>query len=635
MKAHYTLNIELTLIGPILTTGGETVDPGIDAPMACDRHGRWMLPFSLIKGKVLDAISELRSDEFEERADETDTSGKRMRFFPKSAELKDWLGLPSDRGEYEPERGRLRFSDFHTEQSGNPDNVIERIQIDSEAGAVAGRMLLMVQAPFGYGERVTFEGTVDFIGSEDEAKRIKSLIDAALRWVPAHGAYRTVGFGRTKAVSTDLAKTETRSTGTLPSSATLPFVLQFDRPLCLVGRKHSQNHFDSLEVVSGTVLKGAVAQMIRELTGSAGRDVSAGAEFPTLRKHFDKIRFSEARPRSSDAEARPVEPPLSIVTCPVKMEGDHAYFDVSLEERSCLIHGAAPAFMPDWKDADFGTVRGAFGWPLLPRERRTRTAINPTTGRAADQQLFSYGLVLPDRTVRKDQADTRGTKIEFVWDGSIGLEEVPDGEQASVRQDLEKLLNYGVVGIGKTRAVGIIDWNPKALPAAVASTPIAGKEVIITLQSDCLMTNPDTLQNGSADPLREAYSEFWSEVSNGSLDLTRFFARQSLYGSFVSQRARQDRYEPFLLTDRGSVFVLSIADSEKAPPLIQQWQQQWQQQGLPNASWMTGRYAPNGEPLWQRCPYIRENGYGEIAVNLECHSTQRIPSEKLPAGATS
>ncbi|MCA8996355.1 MAG: hypothetical protein KDA80_05215 [Planctomycetaceae bacterium] len=618
MKTHYMLNIELTLIGPILTAGGETAAPGIDAPMARDRHGRWMLPFSLIKGKILDSLSELREAKF------TYESNQR-RYFPSDGKLNDWLGLPSKSGHYDPERGRLRFSDFHTSQSGNPDNVIDRIRLNRTTGSAQGRMLLMIQAPFGYGEEVTFEGCLEFVADETEAQEIRNLVDSALRWTPAFGAYRTVGFGRTKTVNTELVKAGARSQGTPAQGSLLPFELRLDRPLCLVGRKHSENHFESLECISGAVLKGAVAQMIQELTGSPGRDVRQGqAGFPHLRKSFDKLRFAEARARKSDATARPVEPPLSVVTCPNKKEGDLPYFDAALEEHPRLIRGAAPAFLPDWKDDDFGTVRTAFGWPLLPKERRTRTAINPVTGRAADKQLFSYGLVLPDRTT------PQGTREEFIWDGQIGLESVDAAEHAGVRQELGDLLKHGIVGIGKTRAVASVTWISQQLPATVSSTPFSTQTVIITLQTECLMTNPATLQNqGDGDTLHTAYSEFWHDVSEGALELTRFFARQSVYGGFVSRRARNDRYEPFLLTDRGSVFVLTVADQAKSQTLLMQWSKQ----GLPNASWLTARYASDGSPLWQRCPYIQENGYGEVAIDLNCHTENRFLPEQQTTGA--
>jgi len=390
--------VELTLAGPLFTAGSEMSDPGIDAPMARDRFGRFMLPFSLVKGKVLDALKDMETD---------------------SGFLKKWLGAESNDANYDPIRGRLRFGDFHTDQVGNPDNVIDRIELDSESGTAKTGMLQMIQAPFGFGEEVTFCGSIDFVGDDTESRQVESIVDKALRWVASYGAYRSIGFGRTSAVKTELELTA-RVNKTKPAeSDRMPIGIRLDRPLCIVGKKHSGNHFESLDVIGGAVLKGAVAQLILQLTGAEGRVIGPGLsdQFPKLCEHFASIRFAEARPRRNDASARPVEPPLSIARSPLQ-EFKDVYFDAALSEGPGLIEGSAPTFMPDWKDHDFEFVRNEFGFPSLQRERRTRTAIEPRTYRAADEQLFSYGLVLPG--VKTEDGDL----IDIVWESTIGLEEI-------------------------------------------------------------------------------------------------------------------------------------------------------------------------------------------------------------------
>lgn len=607
MRKHFTLNVELTLKGPLLTRGGEMSEPGIDAPLARDRFGRYMLPFSLIKGKVVDAIRELRESEFQFDADWN-------RYFPKDSQLADWLGMVSTEGSYDPERGRIRFGDFHTDQTGSArENVVERIQLEQDSGAAAGRMLQMIEAPFGYNEEVTFQGKVEFVADDDEAKKIAATIDQALCWVPSYGAYRTVGFGRTQSVKTELQSTGPRSSGNSSASDILPFRIKLDRPLCIVGRKHSRNHFESLEVISGAVLKGAVARLLLDVTGSSERYVNEAVQgrFPQLCKHFETIRFTEARPMLANANARPVEPPLSIVTC-LTETNKGKFFDAALEEGPALIDEAAPAFHPDWKAADFALVRGAFGWSQLPRERRTRTAINPLTARAADEQLFSYGLVLPEKS------DANGP---FVWEGSIGLEAVPQIDRAKLTNELRDLLEHGIVGIGKTRAVGELEWLSTSTPDAVGAAALPGDLVAITLQTECLMTNPQTLKANRPGVLTEAYAEFWEDVSSDSLNLVRFFARQSLYGGFLSRRANVQSYEPFLLTERGSVFILRISNPATPRSILSQWATQ----GLSMPDWVQNRYARNGEALWRCCPFLPHVGYGEIAVDLACHTKNRFP----------
>ena len=619
MKKHFALQVQLTLEGPILTAGGVMHEPGIDIPMARDSRGRYMLPFSLIKGKVLDALTELNEDSFE--VNET----VRRRFAKSGSRLREWLGSQNSDGVYEPERGRLRFSDFITLDTGVPGNVIERNQLDQQTGATKDQMLLVIEAPFLYGQSVVFQGKVEFVGSDQDATVVQRYLDDSLRWIPSFGAYRTTGYGRNKSVATTLHASPVSMISSPAASELLPWRLKIDRPLCLVGRKHSQNHFESLDTISGTVLKGSIARLLQELADSTERDVSrfAWGEFTKLRENFSKIRFTEARPVKVGSDSRrPIEPPLSIVRCPIDSpEFNDKYFDVSLADGPRLFyaaedvqktHGAAPAFMPDWKGKDFGVVRKAFHWPEIARERRIRTAIDYLTGRSTDAQLFSYGMTLPERI------DSEGALHQWEWLGSICLADIAPGDQPLVRDELAELLKHGIPNIGRTRAGAAVEW----LQPEPAKEPneLDGGVYLVTLQTECLMTDPAILQTGASTAIRDAYSEHWRELSEGSLSLGNYFARQSLYGGYVSRRAKKSSYEPFLLTDRGSVFVLHVKDSAKAMELVQDWLTK----GLPEPKWVEPRYGQQGEPLWQRCPYIRENGYGEICVNLPCHTENRF-----------
>ena len=593
--------VTLTLIGPILTRGGQSPAPGIDAPMARDGCGRFMLPFSLIKGKVVDALRDLR---------------------PGDPDVADWLGKASGDAnrDYEPDRGRLRFGDFATAQKGaTGDGVIERIAIDRGTGSVAGRMLAMLEAPFGYGEPVAFTGNIEFIADDAEAERIRVALDEALRWVPAYGALRTVGFGRTQSVTTTLVKVvESAVSAPALSGAALALRLTLDRPLCLVGTKHSRNHFESLESIPGTVLKGATARLLLELSGTRSNFIDPTAprgHFPKVWEHFEAIRFAEARPMESGATRRPVEPPLSLVVVP---DGLNDFEDVALLAEAKLFPTksgppAAPEFMPDWKDKDSEAVREAFGWPVLPRERRTRTAIDADTGRAADQELFSYGLVLPKKA--KDGVVTKC----FVWETVIGLERVPLGERVAVAEQLAKLFGHGLPNVGKTRAVAAVEWLPKRTDPKVSGKSSETGMHAVTLQTDCLMTDPERLQDGP-ERLHDAYADFWAEASGGAVKLEHFFARQSLHGGYLANRFREKHsYEPYLVTDRGSVFVLETLDAPKAVACLELWCAE----ALPLPAWVAARYGRPGQPLWKTCPFLPHVGFGEVAVDLACPTKAR------------
>jgi len=609
MKQHFVLNVELTLLGPILTRGGQLAEPGIDAPMARDAFGRFMIPYSLVKGKVLDAFRELRPKAFQNYS-HSRTGNPKYRIV--DAELGEWLGKEPEEGELAPERGRVRFGDFVTEQKGTVtpghDGIIERIQIDQETGATAGRMLAMIEAPFGYGEPVKFEGKIEFISEADEANRIQMALEEALKAVPAFGAMRTVGFGRTQSVSTKLISVKANSKSQPTNKETLPIRFRSDRPLCLVGAKHSRNHFESLQNIGGAVLKGATARLVLELNGLTNGVIESGknySQFPYLCKYFETIRFAEARPQFEKSNSRPVIPPLSLVISPVE-ELKGQWFDVALEPISRLIGGAAPIFSIDWKD---GTpIDTAFAVVKLPSERRTRTAIEAGKGRAAEEQLFSYGLVLPKTP---DQ--------EFVWEGSIGLENVPEPDRRLVLSELQKLFEFGLPNIGKTRAVAEVEWLSHETAAAFGSNPVSEGLHVITLQTDCLMTNPESLKLGT--DLKAVYQDFWDDIAPEQFQLVGFFARQSLHGGFLAKRSNGSKYEPFLLTDRGSTFVLQASDESKAKPFLETWTKY----GLPNAKWIAKRY---GEPLWKTCPFLNEVGFGEVLIDLECHTNNRPPEEK-------
>lgn len=111
MNQLQRIDVKITLLGPILTQGNEPTEPGIDAPMARDALGKFMLPYSLVKGKIRDALCDLRI-----------------------LDVSSWFGQESAAGGFDPDRGRLRFSDFITDATPstalNHDGVIERVEIN-------------------------------------------------------------------------------------------------------------------------------------------------------------------------------------------------------------------------------------------------------------------------------------------------------------------------------------------------------------------------------------------------------------------------------------------------------------------------------------------------------------------------
>jgi hypothetical protein len=116
--------------------------------------------------------------------------------------------------------------------------------------------------------------------------------------------------------------------------------------------------------------------------------------------------------------------------------------------------------------------------------------------------------------------------------------------------------------------------------------------------------------------MRREYEDAWRSLSRGALELVSYFHRVSLAGGdYLKNRFqhKQSEYRPYLLTDAGSTFVLRASGAE-ASTLIDCWARF----GLPLQKEVAVFYGlPVNDPTnwWQRCPYLPENGYGEILVN--------------------
>ena len=107
-------------------------------------------------------------------------------------------------------------------------------------------------------------------------------------------------------------------------------------------------------------------------------------------------------------------------------------------------------------------------------------------------------------------------------------------------------------------------------PGKMAQVFAAGTEHVVTLQTDFLMTDPQTLRPGRPEDLEKAYRDFWTEVSGEAL--WNWFATSPGNRCTVAispdDRAGRD-YEPFLVTDRGSTFVLEDGRPDQGRPSVE------------------------------------------------------------------
>jgi hypothetical protein len=194
-----------------------------------------------------------------------------------------------------------------------------------------------------------------------------------------------------------------------------------------------------------------------------------------------------------------------------------------------------------------------------------------------------------------------------------------------------------------------------ALPDATAAgamappiLPIDGRDrFVLTLQTPALLCSGAAIRPradppfvAAAERLRLAYAKAFHHLSDQSLELVTYFARQRLAGGFFLghryQKERgQDRYRPWLLTVAGSVFVLRCRDRGRLAD-AQAKLHAWQSHGLPLPASVRRELgagdSDDDAALWDRCPFIRHNGYGEVAINLQIHRRLAWPRDAGAGG---
>jgi hypothetical protein len=596
MALYFKIKISLKIQAPFLCSATGPRSWGIDLSFNRNHEGKLSIPKSHIKGKLREAWNELQQTEIF------------------SVDIDRWLGKKSgdEKGDYAPHRGLMIFSDFTCLFKQNLGQT-HRIRIEKTSGTAAEGALITAEAPHLSGKITKWSGEIAFPAADQtEGERVKEHILTGLRWITALGAEKGVGYGRLVEVTSEHFNRKESRTDIISSPAdTIGLAITMLDPLMIGGVRIKDNYLKSEKILTGTVIKGALAQCIRrrlnlngnqELNESTPGATEAGIS--NIARHFEQLRITHAFP-SRQSLVRPVKPPISLV----KANGLH---DIALSEKPRLINDKAPAFAIDWKDAS--DVDFAYGWAHPKTLARTRTAIETVTRKAEEEKLYTFEYICPVDDQNK----------EITWLSNIYL---PDNLDENERKKLSDEICFVVHNwfdyIGKrdsrikTARVSSGHWL-----LAVREFDISQDKItVLTLQSDALILDPWVLKGEDKDSLFEAYKEFWNDISGGAFELKRFFAAQKLKGGYLGRRFRiNGKYYPFFLTRAGSVFVLKIKNQTKAEKLGKTWQHR----GVPIPDWAFKRYGrPSDRKLdWQKCPFTPENGFGEIVMNLPCHWEQ-------------
>ncbi len=135
---NVSMEISLTLKGPILTQSSNPGELGLDMVVARNYKGVPYLPNTLISGKLRQALDELVSV--------TSDDTKQATWFKPKLDI--WLGKSSENSL--PKTKQLYFSDFVLKdlEELNRGIIRDRISINSETGAVEEHHILMMESPF-------------------------------------------------------------------------------------------------------------------------------------------------------------------------------------------------------------------------------------------------------------------------------------------------------------------------------------------------------------------------------------------------------------------------------------------------------------------------------------------------------
>lgn len=628
MKALYEIEVVLTARAPLLSGGGGDGVRGLNKLFVRRSDGGIALNSSHIKGKLKEAVCELGPHLALSKENIIELFG---------AEESDDERADNQKRKTEIDyrsKSALRFSDFiitnptaRTAGSLNR-NRLTKVRIDSTTGTSKEQALQMVENLFDVGKEVTLQGRISFFADEEQAALTAGMLTKGLRWITALGSSKGSGFGRLERVKTRLVKNEALGL-TPPPDSGRKFCLhfEFEDDLLIGGIKKATYFTESQNTIPGGAIKGSLSRFLNRLCGNPqdwtaidASNTAVAESYRHLAQHFSAIRCSHAFPVAIDAEHRPVTIPFSAV----KLKREVCVHDVALlDDQAFIEHPGKPAFQINWKSS--GDAQRLFGWRFPEIANKTRTAIHPTAKRAKDEHLYTFQYLTP---YEPGEGAQQGCRKKIKWISTITFPKLDSvEEQQELTRDFLGAIAEGWQYLGKRDARFNLSINkPPASAHHEYFAPHSPKDgsnlAVVALQTDALLFDGKRLAEtqGAYPNLEEAYQQYWGEATGGSCRLVRFFARQKFAGGFQAKNnfMLYDHYYPFVLTEAGSVFVLELIDPEKANPELQRFSRE----GLPLPTEVSGQL-PDDKP-WYKCPFVPQNGYGEIRLNLAWHWLKQL-----------
>jgi hypothetical protein len=619
MNERVTFALSIKVRSPFMFQGLVNVRLGVDAACLRSERDRPIIPAEQVRGVLRMAMDVLGGMPAWRAEKNGQPRQGRAPSVIAEAEIACLFGEKSkpeeeSHGEHNrPERGCLHFNDLEADREAEP-GVTTRIEIDDVLGSVKTGALQVVELVATVGTDVTFSGMVILdADTHIDVTRVETALRKALKIVPAIGAFKSAGFG--EVVGSDIS---IQSRVSVPPAAVSAwpgdetrraYRVTFDRPILVDAMRLTDNLFVGRDVIPGAAFKGALAERLRAAGVDPERDL-------TWASALKRLRVSHGFPENADRKPFGFSIPASVL-CGYP-NNTLAFGDALLAAPQSATRGSdgfvfgtannpvRGSFPVDWKSKEFAGFADGTRFPrseMLPEWARIHVQISPDTLIAKDQQLF--GMIA--KGVR------RASKVARAWRVVLDAENVAP----ECRKALFDLWQAGLGPLGRTNAFATmteISVSDPVLDAfdglrrAPPPVPIAAME---DLYAVALITPAILIDPLSKKDERQQYADFWASVCGA--DLVDLFASRSLAGGYIAIRRRVygKAYYPFVLTEAGSVFLLQKPDMAKLTELLRF--------GLQTPQLTDG--AGNKIVLsWRNCPYVRENGYGEIACNLVDHA---------------
>jgi hypothetical protein len=593
MPNRIVYDLSLAIRSPFMFEGLVNDRLGIDSAFIRGQDGEAIIPAAQVKGVLRDALEHLAAATSLITKTEIDAL-----FGTASASDADEQDRPS--------RGLAYFADLSASSRLEPSS-ITRIAIDDETGVVKTGHLQVVElaAPLGATETFTGRLVIRYGKGLDES-RIEKALNAAIRLIPSIGAYKSAGFGEVVAAECSLKRKTAADLAPVKTSSVLKTVLDvtFDRPILVDTVRQTDNSFSSSTIVPGAAFKGALAERLA-LSGHNPED--PGSEYHAA---LSGLRVSHARPQvvsTGQAIAGDLPVPQSLFY--VKTEQGYLVADAINGPgpgNGLLFKGIskAPEQVASAKDEVVDAFRKALGLPYSSCSRlaRTHVGINEDADgvrleldrrsfTAADEKLYSSSMI----------ATTKQT-----WRLTVDGSKIAD---TAVASRLLAAFSEELDGIGRTAATASFTQVTADKGEALPDGPV----VDILLLTPAVLFDPVEGGQVTQQDLHALYAGYFETVLGAKL--VNYFARPVFAGQYPAVRRRPygKAYYPFVQTKPGAVFRLSLPD-EKARQAIGDALQF----GLPVPA-LGGKAA-----TWKTCPFVPENGYGEITVHRPSTTTSDV-----------